>query len=196
MSLFFPNGQVPDPFPKGSEKSLNSVEPDQTVQSDQVYTVCHSVCIFWAHYSDIKPNCSTFRIITANFSGFRIFRFFTVNLPETIEIDYLFLSKGIMIQYYQTISFLLDHLYIKLAYRKLTKRDLSFLKIKSHEVGALSSSCVYTISITSTWRKQQSRSLVQSVNICQVLSEGHAKQQQKLNFDMNLFIFVTEELSP
>ena len=32
---------------------------------------------------------------------------------------------------------------IKLAYRKLTKRDISFLKIKAHEVRALSSSWVF-----------------------------------------------------
>ena len=32
---------------------------------------------------------------------------------------------------------------IKLAYRKLTKRDISFLKIKAHEVRALSSSWAF-----------------------------------------------------
>ena len=33
----------------------------------RVYTVCHSVCIFWIHYSMVKPPCSNFRVITANF---------------------------------------------------------------------------------------------------------------------------------
>ena len=47
-------------------------------QSDQVYTVCHSVHIFWTHYSMVNPLCSNFRVITANFSGVRIFRVFTV----------------------------------------------------------------------------------------------------------------------
>ena len=32
-----------------------------------VYTVCHSVCIFWTHYSMVEPHCSNFRIITAIF---------------------------------------------------------------------------------------------------------------------------------
>ena len=36
-------------------------------QSDQVYTVCHSVCIFWMHYSMVKQPCSNFWMITANF---------------------------------------------------------------------------------------------------------------------------------
>ena len=30
--------------------------------------VCHSVSIFWMHYSMVKPHCSNFRIITANVS--------------------------------------------------------------------------------------------------------------------------------
>ena len=30
---------------------------------------------FWMHFSLIKPKCSTLRIITANFSGVRIFSF-------------------------------------------------------------------------------------------------------------------------
>ena len=48
-------------------------------QSDQdsVYIVCHSVCIFWTHYSVLKRYCSTFRIFTS-FSGVWIFRNFTV----------------------------------------------------------------------------------------------------------------------
>ena len=33
----------------------------------RVYTVCHSVCIFWTQYCMIKPHCSKFRIITAIF---------------------------------------------------------------------------------------------------------------------------------
>ena len=31
------------------------------------YTVCHSVCIFWTHYSMAEAHCSNFRIITAIF---------------------------------------------------------------------------------------------------------------------------------
>ena len=33
----------------------------------RVYTVCHSVSIFWTHYSMVEPHCSNFRIITAVF---------------------------------------------------------------------------------------------------------------------------------
>ena len=51
----------------------------QTVENQirllRVCTVCHSVCIFWVHYFVIKPNCSTFRIVTANFSCVRIVSF-------------------------------------------------------------------------------------------------------------------------
>ena len=38
-------------------------------QSDQirVYTVCHSVCIFWTHFSMEESDLSNFRIITAIF---------------------------------------------------------------------------------------------------------------------------------
>ena len=44
----------------------------------KVYTVCHSVNIFLTHYSTVKPLCSNFRVITANFSGVQIFRVFMV----------------------------------------------------------------------------------------------------------------------
>ena len=44
----------------------------QTVQTQsliRVYKVCNSVCIFWTHYSPIKPPCSNFRVIeTKHFS--------------------------------------------------------------------------------------------------------------------------------
>ena len=33
----------------------------------RVYTVCNSGCIFWVHYSLVKPSCSNFRVIKANF---------------------------------------------------------------------------------------------------------------------------------
>ena len=35
----------------------------------RVHTVCHFVCIFWTHYSMVKPHCSNFRIITLVFLG-------------------------------------------------------------------------------------------------------------------------------
>ena len=41
----------------------------------------YTVCIFWMHYSTVKPSCLNFRVITANFSGVRIFRIFTV-IPD------------------------------------------------------------------------------------------------------------------
>ena len=44
----------------------------------RVYTVCNFLCIFWMHYSKETPSCSTFRVITTNFLGVRIFRKFTV----------------------------------------------------------------------------------------------------------------------
>ena len=43
----------------------------------RVFTVCHSVCIFWTLYSMVQPHCSNFRIIT--FSSVRILRSLTVN---------------------------------------------------------------------------------------------------------------------
>ena len=41
--------------------------PDQTAPEIRVYTVCHSVCIFWSLCSMVKPHCSNFRVITAKF---------------------------------------------------------------------------------------------------------------------------------
>ena len=44
----------------------------------RVYTVCHTICIFWMHYSMVKPSCSNFRMIKPHFSGVRIFRVVTI----------------------------------------------------------------------------------------------------------------------
>ena len=60
----------------------------QTVQAQirssliRVYTVCHSVCIVWTHYSIEEPHSSNFRVITTIFWGVRIFRKFTVSTDK------------------------------------------------------------------------------------------------------------------
>ena len=57
----------------------NSADPGQTRSSlIRAFTVCNSLCIFWMHYSKETPSYSTFRVITTNFLGVRIFRKFTV----------------------------------------------------------------------------------------------------------------------
>ena len=43
----------------------------------RVYTVCHSVCIVWTHFSMVEPHSSNFRVFTTNVLGVRIFRKFT-----------------------------------------------------------------------------------------------------------------------
>ena len=50
----------------------------------RVYTVCHSVCIVWTHYSMVEPHISNFRLIKTNFLVVRIFRKFTVWLISGI----------------------------------------------------------------------------------------------------------------
>ena len=67
--------------------SFRTDMPWQTVQTQlrllsliRVYTVCHSVCIVWTHYSMVEPHSSNFRVITTNFLGVRIFKKFTVSL--------------------------------------------------------------------------------------------------------------------
>ena len=58
--------------------------PGQIVQTQirssliRVYTVCHSVCIVWTHYSMVEPHNSNFRVITTNFLGVQILRKITV----------------------------------------------------------------------------------------------------------------------
>ena len=66
----------------GWYSSLNHM-PWHTVQTQmssliRVYTVCHSVCTVWAHYSTEEPHSSNFRVITTNLLGVQIFRKFTV----------------------------------------------------------------------------------------------------------------------
>ena len=55
--------------------------PRQTVQTPiRVYTVCHSICIVWTHYTIVEPHSSNVRVITTNILGVQIFRKFTVPL--------------------------------------------------------------------------------------------------------------------
>ena len=64
----------------------NSADPDQTAleeQSDQVYTVCHSICIVWTHYCMVEPYSSNFRVITTNILDVRIFRKLTICCKTT-----------------------------------------------------------------------------------------------------------------
>ena len=68
----------------------NSADPDQTAPRSsliRVYTVCHSICIVWTHYSMAEPHSSNFREFTTNFLGVRIFRKFTVliSIPEAMN---------------------------------------------------------------------------------------------------------------
>ena len=61
-------------------QSFRTDMPGQTMQIQfRVYTVCHSVCIVWTHYSMVEPHSSNFRVITTNILGVRIFRKFMVN---------------------------------------------------------------------------------------------------------------------
>ena len=44
--------------------------PGQTVSRlFRVYTVCHSACIVWTHYTIVEPHSSNFRVITTNCLG-------------------------------------------------------------------------------------------------------------------------------
>ena len=66
--------------------SFRTDRPGQTVQTQirlllvRVYTVCHSVCIVWTHYSMVEPHSSNLKVIKTNFWGVRIFRKFMVSI--------------------------------------------------------------------------------------------------------------------
>ena len=53
-------------------------------QSDQGLHCLQFLCILWMHYSEETPSCSTFRVITTNFLGVRIFRKFTVFIRSRV----------------------------------------------------------------------------------------------------------------
>ena len=79
--------------------SFRTDRPGQTVQTQssliRVYTVCHSVCIVWTHYSMVEPHSSNFRVITTNFFSVRIFRKFTVSGDMGIcTVSYETIGKG------------------------------------------------------------------------------------------------------
>ena len=59
-------------------------------RTDAVYTVCHSVYIFWMHYSMVRLLCSNFRLMTTtNFSGVRLFRNFMYSIVCAQQCNYM-----------------------------------------------------------------------------------------------------------
>ena len=74
-------------FLKFSDRQVraNSADPDQRNSLIRVYTVCHSVCTVWTHYSMVEPHSSNFRVITTNVLGVRIFRKFTVHVLSVLQ---------------------------------------------------------------------------------------------------------------
>ena len=66
LSIPFEYGKLPQRSKVYRQAWANSV--DSCMSSlIFVYTVCHSVCILWMHYSIIEPHCSNVLIITAFF---------------------------------------------------------------------------------------------------------------------------------
>ena len=58
--------------------SVERTDLDFKISVALVYTVCHSICIIWTHYSMAEPQKSNFRVITTHFWGVQIFRKFAV----------------------------------------------------------------------------------------------------------------------
>ena len=75
----------------------------------RVYTVCHSVCIFWTNYPVVKRYCSNFRIITANFLSGRIFRSFTVVKIDCFSIFSKFVVFSCLLVFSLLFSLRLDN---------------------------------------------------------------------------------------
>ena len=65
---------------RSGQTSVNSDQaaPEWAVWS--VYTVCHSIYIFWMHYCMVKPQRLNFRIITASLLEIWILRIFTLTM--------------------------------------------------------------------------------------------------------------------
>ena len=90
-------------------RSFRTDMPWQTVQTQirllleeqSVYTVCHSVCIVWTHYSMVEPHSSNFRVITTNLFGVRIFKeiygkTFFLHTYEEVFLDFFLLIDPIL----------------------------------------------------------------------------------------------------
>ena len=83
--------------------SFQTDMPGQTMQTPsliRVYTICHSVCIVWTHFSMVEPHSPNFRVITTNVLGVRIFRKFTVVL---CEINFMKIRHKIMVPFTKPI---------------------------------------------------------------------------------------------
>ena len=97
--------------------SFRTDMPRQTVQTQirssliRIYTVCHSVCIVWTHYSMEEPHSSNFRVITTNFLGIPIFRKFTISqtlilIKSSTFLKFVFPSLLWLSKYCKTPKFL------------------------------------------------------------------------------------------
>ena len=84
-----------------------SFQTDMPGQSSliRVYTVCHSVCIVWTHYSMVEPHSSNFRVITTNLLGVRIFRKFKVYVKQVQNVLITGDSRYVDFAYLDTITY-------------------------------------------------------------------------------------------
>ena len=59
----------------------------------RLYTVCHSVYIFWRHYCIVKSNCFMSRTTKVVGLGVPIFRVFMVSLQGKVKLISMYLCK-------------------------------------------------------------------------------------------------------
>ena len=113
--------------------------PGQTVQTHirllleerpiSIYTICHSVCIFWTYYSMVELLCSDFRVITATFSDVQIFRNF---MEAKVVPIYCNVPKFRTDRSGQTVQ-----TQIRLLLEEQSDQDLHCLQFRQHLLGAL-----------------------------------------------------------
>ena len=122
-------------FPKFSDRQVwgNRADPDQTAPRSsliRVYTVCHSVCIIWIHYSMVKPHSSNFRVIITNCFGVRIFRKFTIIILSPCKKSLTRCVADMLLQHCKNAAKI---------YRKITKildtRKIAVITLKVEQDG-------------------------------------------------------------
>ena len=82
----------------------DSIEPDQTARSSliRVYTVSPSSCIYWKHYSLVKPHYSYVRIIITICLGVPIFHIFKLTIIVGTHIQIIQLVISFKVTSYST----------------------------------------------------------------------------------------------
>ena len=105
-TLMIPSFQTDRSVQTPNSVGLHDVHVPKRSSLIRVYTVCHSVCIYWTYYSMIKIHIVHFRIITAYFVVISTLIYSLWYSQMVIQSTYPLYNVGVGPQWFMTLKWI------------------------------------------------------------------------------------------